>query len=349
MKIAYIIPSLANKGPILVVRELVGQLIGKVEEIQIFYFDDIVEIDFPCQCTKISLHDVIKFDYFDIIHSHMLRPDYFIWKNKKFIKKARCVSTLHQDIVENMRHSHNYVVGKCTEFFWLRLFKKFDSVVALTEVMKQFYSKTIQGDKIKVIYNGRSLSGITKEVDSLDNDSINNLRSKYSIIGATAVLTKRKNIHLLVKALQLLPDFALIVVGDGKEMNNLISLARSINVFERCLFLGYRKDAFRFLPYFDVVAICSTSEGFPLSILEAGQYSKAVICSDIDLFKELFTEQEVVFLNLNNDQMMSDAILRAFSHKDELGSNLREKINSSYSAEIMSQKYLNLYRDILRS
>ena len=40
MKIAFIVPSLINKGPIIVVDTLVRNLINQVEKVDLFYFDE---------------------------------------------------------------------------------------------------------------------------------------------------------------------------------------------------------------------------------------------------------------------------------------------------------------------
>ena len=44
MKIAYIIPSLANKGPILVVRDLCVELLKIGHFCDVYYFDEIIKL-----------------------------------------------------------------------------------------------------------------------------------------------------------------------------------------------------------------------------------------------------------------------------------------------------------------
>ncbi len=122
MKIAFIVPSLLKKGPIIVVKDIVDNLVENdfIKEIVVFYFDEKVEVDFPCRTKRVTFKDKIDFDYFDIIHSHMLRPDLYLFKNKIFgnIKKAKIISTLHQYnyinlqfSYHNLRSSHTLVFG----------------------------------------------------------------------------------------------------------------------------------------------------------------------------------------------------------------------------------------------
>ena len=80
MKIAFIVPSLTNKGPIIVVDTLVRNLINQVEKVDLFYFDEKYGIDFCCQTYLIDFDTPISFDNYDIIHSHGFRPDKYVAK-----------------------------------------------------------------------------------------------------------------------------------------------------------------------------------------------------------------------------------------------------------------------------
>ena len=79
---------------------------------------------------------------------------------------------------------------------------------------------------------------------------------------------------MIIQALQELPQTKFCIIGDGKIKNDLIQLSVKLKVSDRVLFLGYKKDAYKYLPYFDVYAIPSHSEGFPLAMLEAAAYGK---------------------------------------------------------------------------
>ena len=82
MNIAYIIPKRINAGPILVVQELVKQMILHGHSCIVFYFDEGQEINFLCSTKKISFSQRIDFNSYDIIHTHGLRPDLYIFLHK---------------------------------------------------------------------------------------------------------------------------------------------------------------------------------------------------------------------------------------------------------------------------
>lgn len=48
------LPNLSNTGPNIVAKDLCTGLVRKGHVCQVFYFDDIVELDMPCSIERIS-------------------------------------------------------------------------------------------------------------------------------------------------------------------------------------------------------------------------------------------------------------------------------------------------------
>lgn len=65
MKIAYIVPALVNRGPVIVVKELVNQMLKAGNECWVFYFDGMTELTFPC--PTIRVHFLRKLSLIDLI------------------------------------------------------------------------------------------------------------------------------------------------------------------------------------------------------------------------------------------------------------------------------------------
>lgn len=347
MKIAFILPKLANQGPILVVKNIVENLINKVELIDIYYFDSILkEIEFPCKTFKINFFQKIDFNNYDIIHSHMLRPDAYIWFHRRNIK-ARCISTIHQDIKQNLKYSYNGFVSIFFSRIWFNFLKSQDVLVMLSKEMKDNYGKVFSYKRLFIIYNGINID-TSLEIEIEDKAILEELKCNYSIIGSVALLTKRKGIDQLIKVLVDQKDLALVVVGDGKERGNLLKLATKLNVINRCLFLKYRNKGYRYIKYFDFFAMPSISEGFGLTLLEAAELEKPIICSNIPVFKELFSEKEVSFFQLFDIKSLSEAINKIKYDSSNEVKLAKEKYLKSYSAKVMAEKYLKLYKNVLK-
>lgn len=345
MKIAYILPKLAKQGPVIVVKDIIDLIKDRVALIDVYYFDHDIEIDFDCNTYKINFFDKIDFDKYDVIHTHMLRPDLYVWFHKKK-NKSFFISTLHQNIYDNLKGDYNSFIAFIFEKIWLFMLRKQDVVVVLSDVMKKLYSKKTNLS-IVTINNGRNYNpSLYNSLLNNDNDVaiITSLKSKYKVMGCHCLLTKRKGINQVIESLLQLEDFALVIIGDGLELENLKQFARNLGVFDRCFFMGFKNDPLVYLNYCDLYVMASYSEGFPLGLLEAGLSKLPIVCSDISIFRELFSEKEVCFFELENINMLSTSIRSCYDNKQSLSKSAFDLINEKYSARIMTSNYFQLYQ-----
>ena len=88
MNIAFILPSLKRVGPTIVAHSIVDSLKKSGHNIEVFYFDSIHELNFDVPTTQISFFKHIDIDRFDIIHTHMLRPDLYVALWYTFMRKS---------------------------------------------------------------------------------------------------------------------------------------------------------------------------------------------------------------------------------------------------------------------
>jgi glycosyltransferase, family 1 len=343
IKIAFILPSLTNEGPIIVAKDIIQGLISKVDLIEVYYFDQKDDpISFPCNTYRISFFQKIDFNKYDVVHTHMLRPDLYIWYHRKKTHKSKFVSTLHQFMYETLKNTYNRFIAFIFEKVWINALKKQDQIVYLSHIMEHNYKNRIKKAS-NVIYNGRTFSKEIINAPVEEHSKLLAIKKQFKIIGIHCMVTKIKGVHQTILALKYLPDYFFIVIGEGAEKEALQKLANEQSVADRCLFLGYKKNAISYLKYFDVYAATSYSEGFGLSLLEAGQCKLPIVCSNIAIFKELYNENEVVFYELDNISSLSKAIAKAFNNKQQYAENIYKRAIDDYSIENMSNQYLKLY------
>ena len=225
------------------------------------------------------------------------------------------------------------------------MLNRFDKVVCLSGDMAKYYSKYIRSKRLTYIYNGRFPAG-NAQGPVAEADIITTLKQQYKVIGGIGNLTKIKGFEQLVSVLAMNPAYALIIIGEGPEKEPLQQQAAQLGVADRCLFLGYKPNAKDYFPYFDIYAVTSHSEGFPLVLLEAASYGKPTVCSDLAIFKEILTPQEVVFYHLYDLHDLSRALDETIERRAALSENIYHKFNAAYTAEIMSRKYIALYHHL---
>lgn len=352
MKIAFILPSLLKKGPIIVVKDIVDNLVDNdfIKEIVIFYFDEKVEVNFPCQTERISFKDKIDFDYFDIIHSHMIRPDLYLFKNKLFgnIKKAKIISTLHQYNYINLQYDFQnkfkaFIISK----LWNLFLCKHNFIICLSKDMKKYYENQIfiNNTKLRYIYNGRPIQNLE---DFTNKDEIlHKIPNKSIVIGTSCLLTKRKGLEQVIKILPKISNLYFIILGSGIEENNLKALASELGVFDRCIFLGFKSSPFDYYKHFDIFILPSRGEGFPLALLEAASMKKAIISSDLDVCIETFSKEELSFFKLDDLDDLKNKILYTYQNKEYFENNVYKIFLEKYTSVIMAKNYLYLYKEVL--
>ena len=343
MKIAFIIPSLINEGPVIVSKDIIEGLIDKVTLIDVYYFDERENtLSFSCNTYRISFFQKIDFNKYDVVHTNMLRPDLYTWYHRKKTDKCKFVSTIHQFMYETLKNTYNRFIAFIFEKVWIHALKKQDEIVYLNHIMEHTYKNRIKKAS-NVIYNGRTFSKEIINAPVEEHSKLLAIKKQFKIIGIHCMVTKIKGVHQTILALKYLPDYFFIVIGEGAEKEALQKLANEQSVADRCLFLGYKKNAISYLKYFDVYAATSYSEGFGLSLLEAGQCKLPIVCSNIAIFKELYNENEVVFYELDNIASLSEAIAKAFNNKQQYAENIYKRAIDNYSIENMSNQYLKLY------
>lgn len=347
MKIAYILPSLSNTGPTIVINTLVNNLIDKVERIDVFYFDEVSSIYFPCSTSKIDFNIPIDFDTYDVIHSSMYRPDKYVAKWKGNIKKAKLITTIHQDIFQNLRYNYGYFIAFIFTNVWRKHLKKFDKLVLISNTLLKQYSKLYDS---QVIYNGVDikLDYSTRRKDVVEK--INNFKKdNRKIIGTYASINKGKGLDQLIKLLEFRKDFGLMIIGDGKEKDRLRKDVYKRGLENRVLFLPYLKYPYNYLENVDLYVMPSRNEGFGLAMIEAVLAGKPILCSDIPVFREIFDDSQAVFFKLEDIQSLDYSVDKAFSMRDILIKNSYQKVSNNFTANIMAIKYLNLYNILLNN
>ncbi len=345
MNIAYIIPSLANKGPIRVVQQIIDYFPPEFKDsFTVYYFDEIKELEFKCKTVKISFFKKTDFDYYDIIHVHGLRPDLYTLYHKRKIKSI-IVSTMHNYIYSDFKYEYGTLKGYFFGFIWLTILKFSEKkIVVINDHMKKYYTKYFSKNKIYTIPNGRSFDLLKSDNEIVSE--ILKLKKNYKIIGAVSVVIKRKGFHLIIELLEKRKDLAFVLVGDGSELESLKEMAKNLHVDNRVLFLGYQLDGHHYMPHFDMFIMSSKSEGQSLTVIESAAYSIPVVCIKIPVFLCLYSKNEVSFFEEHNLNSLSNAVDSVLKNYSNFSKDINSKYLKDYTAEKMSKNHRVLYKNL---
>ena len=167
MKIAFILPSLANKGPGIVVKDLCEGLQKIGHRCKVFYFDDIKGLEISCEVEQIKFFQKINFAEWDIIHTHMLRPDLWVFLHRPLIGKRnqKFITTIHQNIKDSLTLDYGKFKASFFGKLWRLSLKRFDNVVVLTQSHMNSIPE-IDDERKVVIFNGRDIDYSLKPDDN---------------------------------------------------------------------------------------------------------------------------------------------------------------------------------------
>ena len=346
MKIAYILPSLRNQGPVIVAKNLTDYLVEWGHTVDVYYFDELpFAMEFKCPTAHISMKEPIDFDKYDIVHSHGLRPDKYVARWKKKMQNARIVSTLHLDTYRDFGYKFNPVMAYLFARYWCHLQSKFDGVITISNQLKDAYQKRIKAP-LTTIYNGCTVK-MDGTADNRIVNAIEQLKPRHKIIGTYAYVTRRKGLVQVIKALPDLQDYAFVIIGEGPDVENLKQQAQTLGVSDRVLFFPYQKNPCNYLPCFDVYVMPSYAEGFGMAMVEAALARRAIVCSDIPSFHEIFPDGEACFFELDNMDSLKKAIDTAFENKERYGESAYARATAEFTTKRMVENHLKYYQHII--
>lgn len=343
MRVVIVVPSLLNKAPVIVARDLADGLMRRNIDVTVYYLDDKRELEFPCEVKRLCFRSWVDLQSFDIIHSHMLRPDLLIGFQRSIgLLRKPCVTTIHNILEQDLEYTYGRTISTVAAFFWRAAWSTFSARIVVSEYAKKYYEKYQPHLVFTTIKNGRSLYGSDK-IASSDEKLIADLRANYNILGSFANVSNVKGLDQVVKALSHLKDCAFLIIGDGPALPALLGLAADLGVEDRVLAIGYRPNARAYLRYVDCYLMPSRSEGMPLALIEAGLARRPIVCSDIPALRAMYSDDEVAFFALDSINALVDAIQLVLNNVDRYGSASFKKTFENYSAEQMVEKYLTVY------
>lgn len=350
MKIAYIIAHLGSTGVNRVVLDLIHQMKSNGHHCDVFFLNIHRQVmDYPCNTIKLT--DWNELSGYDIIHAHGLKPELFVLRNRLNILRNRkkntvYITTLHCYCFQDLPDLYGEVKGFFMGCLYLMTKVAFDKVVCLSKDMMLYYKRWIPQRRLTYVYNTRDVDFSQLHVTKDEMDMLLTFKGDSILIGMNCVLIYRKGIDIMLKALVLLPDnYKLIVMGEGKEKKTFQQMIHNLGLDKRVLLAGQHPDAFRFLPYYDIYAMPSRSEGFPLVLLEAAACGAKVVASRLPVVKECFEENEVITFDMPDESKLAEAIIKAHGDKD-LGLRLKNRFERDYSPKAFYQNYLRIYEKI---
>lgn len=183
--------------------------------------------------------------------------------------------------------------------------------------------------------------------------SIAGLRKKSGevVIGTLAGLRAVKNLPRLVRAAASVSNSRLVIVGEGPERNAIAAEAARLNYADRLVMPGFMAAPHRYIGHFDIFALSSDSEQFPISLVEAMAAGLPVVSTDVGDVRSIVAPENASFLvpvrdealfQVEMQRMASDARMRL-----AVGTANQLKATAQYDERAMISAYKSLYEQAI--
>ena len=167
-------------------------------------------------------------------------------------------------------------------------------------------------------------------------------------LGTLAGLRAVKNLPRLVRCFAGLPEpWRLVILGEGPERAAILAEAERLGVGERVHLPGFAPDPAQAVGLFDLFALSSDSEQFPISVVEAMAAGLAVAAPAVGDVAAMVAEANIPFLGQPGDEAALAAALASLASDKPLraavGAANRARAVAEYDEETMVETYRRLY------
>ncbi len=201
--------------------------------------------------------------------------------------------------------------------------------------------------RVKHIPNGIATAGFAKKPRS---DALRGVikRKAEFWVGTMAGLRKIKNLPRLVRAFAGLPEeWRLVIVGEGPEEDAIRAEADRLDIGHRLHLPGFVPDPANYVGLFDIFALSSDSEQFPISVIEAMAAGVAVVAPAVGDILEMVAPANGPYISTAGDEASLAGSLRELAASAQLRASLgaanREKARAQFDEKSMIEAYRRLY------
>ncbi|WP_240507747.1 glycosyltransferase family 4 protein [Algoriphagus faecimaris] len=246
--------------------------------------------------------------------------------------------------------------SKMANFLLRIMSSQADALQAISSnVGKYLKEKTgIKPEKIRIIPNGVQVrhNPIKEDVFVL-RDGFSISSDKFIIGFVGRLFDDHKRVSDLIKAIFLLnnKEIIVLIIGEGKDKNELISLAKSLDILDQFIFVGYQPETSSFYELMNVLVIPSAREGFGLVAAEAMLHGLPVIATQVGGLQDIVIDGETGFLV---DAYSPDQIAAKINHLIQnpklchiMGEKGRQRALENYTAERYCREVEKLYLELL--
>jgi glycosyltransferase involved in cell wall biosynthesis len=309
-----------------------------------------------------SYSGLFKTGRYDLLHVNLPAPNYC---RAAIIAGSVCgvpriVTTSHLPNLTFPRSALGMLAGRSVWdwLLWRTVFRCIDVSIVVSESSADslLTNYPASPNRVRCIHNGVNVSryAVDAKAAAKKTRELFGLSAQDLVVTSVGRLHPQKGFPFLLEAMHQVrkdvPNFKLVVVGDGPLRADLLKLVAELDLDGRVVLAGKRDDVPQILQASDIYVNSSLFEGLPFSILEAMAAGLPVVATAVDGNKEIVKDQENGMLVPAEDAGGLAKALTTLAIDDErrrfLGMQGKDTISKKFSMDRMLQKTEQLYREL---
>ncbi|APE28228.1 glycosyltransferase [Aurantiacibacter gangjinensis] len=172
-------------------------------------------------------------------------------------------------------------------------------------------------------------------------------------IGSLAGLRPVKQLEQLVRAMESLPaEWQLVIAGEGPERDRLLAEAEKIGVEDRVHLPGFVPQPQKLVGLFDIFALSSQSEQFPISVVEAMSAGLPVAAPRVgDIGSMVSSENGPFLVDAGDEKALAASLAKLAADpagRKRIGQANRQKARDEFDERKMIERYRALYWGLMQ-
>ena len=178
-------------------------------------------------------------------------------------------------------------------------------------------------------------------------------REGETVVGVVAGLRPVKNLTLLVRALGgVAVPVRLVIAGDGPDRAIIAQAAAAMGLADRVHFAGFLSEPHKWVGLFDMIALSSLSEQFPVSVVEGMAAGLPVVSTPVgDVDAMVAPENAPYVVPEHGEVALRNAIEHLAREPDlraAIGAANQRRAQALYDEQAMIAAYAGLYASAMR-
>jgi L-malate glycosyltransferase len=278
----------------------------------------------------------------------------------KYVVIAKLVAKLPPVTYRNISMISVWINSPIKKWWVKTVMSQVDFVTSVGEFARRDFINTLSfpEDKIKVISRGIPIHPQSREEGKIIlKQRFPHVRHEDPIIIHIGNFSPEKNHRFLLEVMEIIkpinPNVRLLCLGGGVLWDAIDAEIKQRQLENQILLFGFYPQPGKLLAAADLTVLCSTVEGVPGVILEAGSQKIPAVAVNVGGVQEVVWEKQTGYvIEEFNPQLFADKVLHLLHNNElrsQMGHRAYEVVQQNYDPETNAHTFEQLYNQLMIS